>query len=1487
MDDEIPMDSTPVLEPICDPSPAMTSQIPPIVPKPIKHLTHDVTIETQPAHVRCINERVGLTPSIAVQISGTQRFAVIDTAAQISMLSSTMVSELGLLTASNRCPSITIKNAENDSFMDCIILALFPFNIAGTRYHHTFAVGPITDDVILGLDFLMEHQGVVHLPKLVLKLGAYDIPLKIVKTSSPKTLNVSQVFAAATCTLPPFTRRVVKVYTATNTCDFVTTPFQDRYLSVQSCVLSSDAGNTMEVSNSSSHPLMIHKDSVLTSAVQCDKLAPSVCDTSERTPPSVNGTDSGLVSSDLPESKDATSSFCGWPTPPPDDVAPLWPDGPPDIVYGGDLLHRSPSLQEPVMALESLSPDTSPFCGWPTTPPDIVPPIWPDGPPDIHSAIQELRVKSDPNITATTTTTLDPRSDGPQSSTILPTHLCALFESCNSLQPDQRNVVRDLLIDFADVFAKNDEDLGNFTQLAHHIRTVDDIPVRERLRRTPRRFMGEEEGALQKMLDGGIIEPSNSEWAAAPVLLRKRDGTVRYATDFRPLNAKTIRDSYPLPLIADCMDCLQGSTIFHVLDLAAGYWQVPVATEDAHKTAFITKYGLFQYRKMAFGLCNAPATFQRVMNLVLQGLLWTKVLVYLDDVIILGKNFDEAVENLRETLARFRKYNLKLKPRKCELFREEVKFLGRLVSKEGIRISDEHMSCLRDWPTPDSKNSLLKFLGFINYHREFVPSLSTTAEPLYAMTRKAAVFRWTGECQEAFDVLRNELLQRITLILPNDDDPFILDTDASDFALGACLYQVQGGQEVPVAFASQVLTPVQRRYCTTRKELLAIVVFTRQFRYHLLGRHFMLRTDHGSLAWLCRFKEPTGQLGRWLEELSQFDMAICHRPGVKHTNADSVSRIGSATATCNCYEAGRHLSDLPCGGCTYCSRLHNQWNRFENEVDYVVPLAVRQVSNTASTGENQATTDDDTLVSLEGYSREELLALQSADPHLAPITRWLTQDENPSASELCLQSQETKTLWRKKNLLLIRNGLLHYQWFHTLNDMTPLLVPPNPLRHEILRLAHDGAIGGHWGRDKTMSVVRKRFFWPALNRDVALHVSTCATCNTQKHRPKNRSPLEHFQAGIPNERVHLDFLGPFTESNRGNKYILSIIDQFTKWVELYPLPEQTALITAKTFFEGWICRFGVPLQVHTDQGRNFISSLFTNLCDVLQLSKTRTTPYRPSANGQVERYNRMVLSYIRCQLGQNDQEWDEHLPTLGLSLRATVNRSTGFTANQLQLGREINVPLDILFDLPTLAPTRTTPADYVQQLDRRMRRIFAETRRHLESAHLSQKRDYDTRAPLRVAKYDRGDLVYLINNAPRVGACAKLQPILIGPFLVDGIQGGQIYRIRGRTRSKVVHQDQLKLCSDRCIPLWVQRMRHRILEGLPPDFEDPAEDLGLQRLFDPPTDSFDPYRPPKPPDTNDVAAEDPRATPAAMDDYAVSRYGRQIRRPHHLDEYMS
>ena len=984
----------------------------------------------------------------------------------------------------------------------------------------------------------------------------------------------------------------------------------------------------------------------------------------------------------------------------------------------------------------------------------------------------------------------------------LPEHLRDLFQnSCVELNESEKSSLENLLINFADVFSSHEFDLGNFTAIEHAIETGDAKPIKQRFRRTPTCFVGEEEKHLEKMLKADVIEPSISEWASSPVLVRKRDGSVRWCVDYRALNKVTKKDVFPLPLVEECLDSLSGNVWFSKLDATWGYWQIKVKDEDKCKTAFTTKYGLFQFKRMSFGLTNAPSTFSRVMNLVLRGLHWSTVLAFLDDVLVLGRTFENHLENLAEVFQRFRQYGIKLKAKKCDLFRQEVEYLGRTVGREGMKVSKSFVDTMEKWTVPTCTKDVERFCGFANYHRNFIKDFAQISAPLYGLTGKNK-FHWEDEHQEAFEKLKSALCSAPVLTIPTKEGRFVLDTDASDFSIGAELLQIINGEERCISYCSFSLTPEQRRYCTTRKELLAVVRFTRHFRHYLLGREFDVRTDHSSLQWLMNFKNPNGQLARWLEELSQYWMVIRYRPGSKHETADFLSRL-SEDVPCQEYLHDVKLEDLPCGGCSYCQKRHTEWNRFLESVDDAVPLTkvgpkVRQVTQSSP------------VSWLKGYTWEEIYEFQHKDADLKFILEWLEAQKEPVEGELFISGPSAKHYWINKELYFLgENGIL---WKRDVGDTSiKQLVVPSSLREEIMSLSHDLPSTGHQGQDRTLDRCKQRFYWYAMSRDVKMFVVSCSQCNrNKKPNRKSRCKYTSYHAGSPMERVHLDFMGPLPTTKNNNAHVLMMIDQFTKWVECIPLPNQTAEETASAAVNHFFSRFGIPFQIFTDRGSNFESVLFKKLCETLGIHKARTTAFRPSGNGQIERWNRTLADAVRCFVSKSPTLWDEFLPQLAGSLRSAVNRSTGFTPNMLMLGREVTMPVDLVFPGPEPIDDLDY-GDYLTKLVKHIQTAHEIARDKLKTSQSVAKRDYDLKAFTR--SFCRGDAVYVLDTAVPKGKCAKLRPQWKGPGLVVRKITDFLYEVLLRKKLETINHDRMKPCNDRNLPKWLLKQRQDIDAG--------------------------------------------------------------------------
>lgn len=474
----------------------------------------------------------------------------------------------------------------------------------------------------------------------------------------------------------------------------------------------------------------------------------------------------------------------------------------------------------------------------------------------------------------------------------LPDHLVNLFnKSSENLDIEQTEKLKLLLEKHQHSFSKSSTDIGCTSLVEHTINTGNVPPIKQRPRRVPLAKMKEAEAEIKDMAERNIIEPCSGPWCSPTVLVRKKDNSIRFCVDYRKLNDITIKDSHPLPRIDDTLDALSGSQWFSTLDLKSGYWQVKMAEKDKPKTAFsIQGGGFWQFNVMSFGLCNAPATFERLMERVLSGLSWKTCLVYLDDIIVFAKSFEEQLERLDEVFTRLHEAGLKLSPKKCTLFQEDVDFLGHNVSRNGISTDPKKVAAVKEWPVPKNVKDVRSFLGICSYYRRFVRNFADIAKPLHKQTEKGCSFTWTESCQKAFETLKTALTTAPILGYPTAEGSFIVDTDASNEGMGAVLSQVQGDTEKVISYFSKTFSKPEKKYCVTRRELLAVVASIKHFHHYLYGRRFLVRSDHGALRWLLNFKNPEGQIARWFEVLATYDFSIEHRAGRLHSNADALSR---------------------------------------------------------------------------------------------------------------------------------------------------------------------------------------------------------------------------------------------------------------------------------------------------------------------------------------------------------------------------------------------------------------------------------------------------------------------------------------------------------------------------------------------------------------------------------------------------------------------
>jgi Reverse transcriptase (RNA-dependent DNA polymerase)/RNase H-like domain found in reverse transcriptase len=425
-----------------------------------------------------------------------------------------------------------------------------------------------------------------------------------------------------------------------------------------------------------------------------------------------------------------------------------------------------------------------------------------------------------------------------------------------------------------------------------------------------------EKDEVDRMLKLGVIEPSNAEWASPVVLIPKPDGSTRFFVDYRKLNALTTRDVYPLPRMDECLDSLGEAEYFTTLDANTGFWQIEVAPEDRDKTTFSCHVGMYQFSRMPFGLVNAPATFQRSMDNILSEVRRESIIVYLDDVIIFSRNFEDHVRHLEVVLRKLGEAGATLKFSKCHFFRQSVDYLGHMNLPHKLQVQAKNVKSIAKAEPPSTKTQVRSFLGLCGVYRRFVPNYTAIANPLTALTRKgtAEQFELNSEELEAFEVLKKLLRKPPTLSLPREVRLYAIETDASYTQIGCVLQQAdEKGIWHPLWYWSRQLNAAECNYSATEKEALGIVSAVTHLRPYVERTHFVVRTDHSSLQWLLSITGDNPLLVRWRLRLSEFTFDIQYKPGLVNNVADVLYRLKKS----GCYQETLDL-EVPCISVEFC-----------------------------------------------------------------------------------------------------------------------------------------------------------------------------------------------------------------------------------------------------------------------------------------------------------------------------------------------------------------------------------------------------------------------------------------------------------------------------------------------------------------------------------------------------------------------------------------
>ncbi|SOV01667.1 uncharacterized protein UDID_18169 [Ustilago sp. UG-2017a] len=858
-------------------------------------------------------------------------------------------------------------------------------------------------------------------------------------------------------------------------------------------------------------------------------------------------------------------------------------------------------------------------------------------------------------------------------------------------------------------------------------------------------------GYLEENLAKGFISPSDSP-AASPILfVKKKDGSLRLCVDYRGLNRITIRNRYPLPLIDELLDRLREARFFTRIDLRGAYNLLHIAKGDEWKTAFHTRYGLFQYNVMPFGLTNAPASFQHLMNDMFKDMLDRSLIIYLDDLLIYSSTLKQHQEHVSAVLAHLRQAGLYAKAEKCQFSTSQTEFLGFVVSDQGVAMDPSKTEVITNWPVPKSMHDVQVFLGFCNFYRKFIPQYSRTAYPLTQLLRKeaqSAPFAWHNDTQHAFEQLRSAFGTDTILRHFDPTRPIIVETDASDFAVAAVLSQsFDQGARHPIAFFSKKLDPAQLNYPIFDKEMFAIVAAFKHWRQYLEGAKFQVQvlTDHRSLEYFTTTKQLNHRQARWSELLADFDFVIQYRPGAQAGLPDALTRRSDMRPK------DRGLSLM---------QEHNPGN-------FQTLLKPHQL-RLAATG----------ILTVKSDITDKIRDALPRDPWTSSLLERVHLGSAPPG--FAINSM----------------NLLTYQDSVCVPDV-------DDLRLLIVQDRHDSPAAGHPGRRKTLSLVCQSFFWLGMSKFVHSFVDSCETC--RRIKAVRHKPYGHLKSlpvpPHPWSSISMDLIEQLPPSSDFTA-ILVVVNRLTKMAIFVPTTnELDAPKLAQLFLRHVYSKHGLPTSIVLDRGSEFTSHFWCSLSTLLGIKTHFSSAYHPQSDGQTERINQVLEQFLRGYSNHLQTDWSDLLPLAEFSYNNAEHASTQLTLFFANYGYHPRFSFDNTDPAsPALFPAARSYADQLKQLHEYVHGELVKAN--------SQSAEQFDKHRLPAPQFQPGDRVWLsADNIRSLCPTKKLDYRRLGPFSVSEVISSHAYRLQLPPSMKihnVFHVDHLEPYVANTIPNRVQ-----------------------------------------------------------------------------------
>ena len=880
------------------------------------------------------------------------------------------------------------------------------------------------------------------------------------------------------------------------------------------------------------------------------------------------------------------------------------------------------------------------------------------------------------------------------------------------LEDNEMQKFQKMLLTNKKIFAMKNTDLGCAKDVKHKIELEDDAPVKERYRRIPTAMFEAVRKEIMTMQEAGVIRESRSPYCSPVTIVTKKDGSPRVCIDLRRVNAKTKKDAKSMPRVNEIMDALSGARMFTSLDLQSGYWQVEIEEESKQYTAFTAgPLGFWEFNRMPFGQVNSGATFQRMMEGVLAELLFKECLVYIDDVVVYSSNFEEHIERLQHVFNKLSRCNLKLKPKKCKFFQQEISFLGFTATPSGVKKDEEKIRAVKEWPTPTGVKELRQFLGLAGYLRKYVESYATIARPLTELIKgystkkgsrqknrkvEAETWKWTGRHQDAFEELKQRVCDDVELAYPDFEKTFYLSVDASLEGLGAVLEQEDDdGKMRPLAFASRRTTDAEKKYDAHKLEFLALRwAVVDQFAEYLSCGHFIIYTDNNPLTYIMKKKQLDAIAQRWVTALADFNFVIEYKPGRTNVKADALSRL---------YDAERQQD--------------NKWRDWA------------RLRTTGFHDDDDAISDEDVAVPMKKLCQDsDVWVKKQEDDPTTQLIRTCLEEDYDLRNKL-KDAHENKWL-KLVDDLHMEDGLLRC-W---IDDTKSVLVVPTAGQQDVARMYHEY---GHHGRTKTLETLKDRFFWLDMRKTVEEVIQTCERCQRRKAKP-DKTQLHHLkEANYPFQCISMDYLA--IDVRRDEKYkLLTIVDNYTRFGFICRVRSEKAALLAKVLYEEVFTRFGFPEEIHTDQGRSFTSSVVKDLYSMLGVKPSTTTSYRPTGNSICERFNQTVIKALGTLEPEQKSRWWEHVSTVEMAYNTTMNEATGCTPFRMMYQRSARTPIDCVIDLPSQSARRH---NFCEERKQAMRQMHEEQAYQMMKRHVRNEKNYNRSVRKTLDELDIGDRV--------------------------------------------------------------------------------------------------------------------------------------------------